>query len=219
MAAILLTADNIDFVKSAFREALPHVKSSHLTEALAFGAGYRTHAALLAAIKAASPMRPVLARVDASRIAMRLVALGYLNPSAACTDGIIRSPSLPERIWIEFRNRDLAANNHWFNECRERDIPNIFIERRRKYVELSWDCISIDPSSEAHVRDERGSALLRIMFKTYQGIARRIPGKSLFFGSSFTGSVDRLLPELAYDMADEFFAMLYEPMCAQEIAA
>lgn len=219
MAAILLTTDNIDFVKAGLRETLPEAKSSHLTEALALGTGYNTHAALLAAIKTAAPNRPVLARLDDRRIVARLSAFGYADDDLISTSEIARSPDLPERIWAEFQSGDIDANNYWFRECQERDIPNLRIERRRKYVELHWDCISIDSRGEAHVQGERGSALVRDMFKTYQGIARRVPGKSEFFGSSFVGSVDRLWPELAYELADEFFAMLYEPMRLQQMAA
>jgi hypothetical protein len=50
------------------------------------------------------------------------------------------------------------------------------------------------------------------MFNTYQRIARGAPGKSEFDGSSFVGVVRNLSPELAHEMADVFFAILYEPM-------
>lgn len=212
MASILLTLDNIDFVKSELRKAMPAAKSAHLTEALAFGAGYNTHAAMLAAIKTSTGHRPILAKLDDTRIAARLSALGQAMPSAVSTVTTARSSELPERVWVEFRNGDMSANHFWFRECQKRNIPNLRIERRRKYVKLSWDCISIDSRNEGHVRDERGNALLRRMVKTYHAIAHRLPAKPRFFGSSFVGSVDQLLPELACDLADEFFAMLYEPM-------
>ncbi|TPL78847.1 hypothetical protein FJ941_21375 [Mesorhizobium sp. B2-3-13] len=219
MASILLTLDNIDFVKSELRKAMPEAKSAHFTEALAFGAGYNTHAAMQAAIKTSTPQRPILAKINDERIASRLTALGNHSSSAVSTKVAVRSPALPQRIWVEFRNGDIGANNYWYRECQKRDIPNLRISRRTKYVKLNWDCISLDGRSETHVMGESGSALGKTMFKTYQGIARRIPGKSEFFGSSFVGSVDRLLPELAYDLADEFFAILYEPMRQQTLAA
>ena len=219
MASILLTLDNIDFIKSELRKAMPDAKSAHLTEALAFGAGYNTHAAMLAAIKACARNRPILAKLDDERIAARLTALGNHSPDAVSTVALARSPALPERIWVVFRNGDVSANNYWYRECQKRDIPNLRISRRTKYVKLNWDCISLDGGREAHVLGDSGSALGKTMFKTYQSIARRIPGKSFFSGSSFVGSVDWLLPELAYDLADEFFAMLYEPMRGQAIAA
>lgn len=219
MAAILLTSNNVNFVKSALRASMPQVKSAHLTEALAFGFGFGTHAALRAMLKADMTGFPMLVMFDETHLAARLAALGYVPKGSEPLDGIIRSPSLPDRIWVEFRSGERAANDRWFRECRQRGIPNLRIERRRKYVELHWDCVSLDPSDEAHLQGNPGAALVRQMFGTYQGIARRIPGKSEFSGSSFVGSVGRLLPELAYEMADAFFGLLYEPMRSRSLAA
>jgi hypothetical protein len=219
MAALLLIPDNIQFVKTALRQALPTVKSSHFSEALAFSAGYRTHAALLAAMENALPARPILAEIHSERLSERIEALGYTGFAGVSVDNAVRSSELPVRIWAAFPNGDIAANERWFRECQRRDIPNLRIERRRKYVELHWDCISIDPHGENHVQGDQGTELVRAMFQTYQSVAGRISGKSLFSGSSFVGSVDRLFPELAYELADRFFAMLYEPMRDQSLAA
>lgn len=219
MAALLLTLENVEFVKEHLRGALPAAKSAHLTEALAFGLGFRTHAALLAAIKAAPTARPLLGVIDDTRIATRLVELGYPDTGPVVTLDAIRSRELPDRIWTEFRNGDRNANDLWFFECRHRNIPNLRIERRRKYVELHWDSISIHPDDEAHVQGTNGRALVRKMYDTFQGIARTAEGKPLFHGSSFVGSVDRLSPEMARAMADAFFAMLYLSMQEQAKAA
>ncbi len=218
MATFLLTTANIDFLKAALRKSFPQIKSAHLTEALAFGAGYNTHAAMLASLRACPSQWPIVVEIDDERIANRLCAFGYERLAVSTAD-VIHSPTLPERIWVAFESGDIDANNRWFRECQQRNIPNLRIERRKKFVELSWDCISIDTRNDAHVRDEAGDALMREMFSTYQRIARCIPGKSEFCGSSFVGSVVRLWPELAYELADEFFAMLYDPMRAQPMAA
>ncbi|MER9334221.1 hypothetical protein NKJ06_09535 [Mesorhizobium sp. M0293] len=219
MAAILLTSDNIDFVKTELRNVSPHLKSSHLTEALAFAVGYSTNAAMLAAIKSAPKSTPILGRLDSLQLSVRLSQLGYSDFDLSSIGGIIRSHGLPERIWVEFSSGDLNMNNYWYRECQERNIPNVRVETRRKYVEVRWDCISIDSRDEAHVRDSRGNTLGKDMLKAYQTIARRIPGNSKFSGSSFVGSIDRLLPELADEMTDIIFAMLYEPMRAQRLVA
>lgn len=219
MAALLLTPDNIQFVKTALRQALPPVKSSHLSEALACSAGYRTHAALIAAMEGALPSRPILADARSERLSERIAALGYEAQPGVSLDNIVWSPALPVRIWAAFAKGDTAANNRWFYECQRRDIPNLYIERRRKYVELNWDCISIDPRGEEHVQGERGTELVKAMFRTYQSVASRIPGKSLFAGTCFVGTVDNLDPELACELADRLFAMLYEPMREQSLAA
>lgn len=44
MIAPLLDASSLDALKRALLDGFPHVKSSYLTEALAFGLGFRTHA-------------------------------------------------------------------------------------------------------------------------------------------------------------------------------
>ncbi|MER8786191.1 hypothetical protein NKH60_34580 [Mesorhizobium sp. M1006] len=129
---------------------------------------------------------------------------GWLRDRRRCQ--IVSGSNSPAAIAVLIR---------WFRECTKRGIPNLCIATRRKYVELRWDCISIDPQDEGHVQGDRGTTLVREMFKTYQIIARRISVKSLFSGSSFVGSVDHLLPELAAEIADTFFSMLYEPMRRQ----
>lgn len=218
MAAFLLTPDNLSFLKSRLCDGGLVVRSAHLTEALAFGAGYRTHAAMLAFMKSANRKRPAVVNVQAERIAVRLSELGYSELGLISVDHIVRSFDLPDRIWVEFGSGDMSANEIWYRECQLRDIPNLRIERRRKYVKLDWDCISLNTKSDAHVSGERGAVMVKKMFATYQGIARRIPGKSEFFGSGFVGSVDKILPELAYEIADEFFTMLYDPICQLELA-
>jgi hypothetical protein len=46
------------------------------------------------------------------------------------------------------------------------------------------------------------------MFARFQSRAQHAPGKPEFFGSAFVGSIDRLLPDTARDLADDFFMML-----------
>ena len=218
MPVIFLTHDNCSFVKRALRKRLSKVKSTHLSEALATALGFRTHAALLAAMKAVIADRPILAHVDEDRMAERLRDLGYGSMVPVDLAGIVRSAELPLAAWREFGNRDKAANERWFKECKRRDIPNVCIRLRTKYAELSWDCISIDPDGEDHLRDDEGAALVRIMFERFRALAKGVPGKPEFFGSAFVGTIDRLSPLLARDIADEYFMRLYLPV-AQRAAA
>lgn len=218
MAALLLTPDNIDFAKRALRSRFPSVKSSHRIEAFAAATGHRTHAALLADLMRSEGTRALVTRVNPDRFVARLHELGYGTADLRTLTDIVRSTDIPQPIWREYRNRDLAENDRWFRECERRDIPNVYIKMRRKYAELNWDCISIDPSGEKHVRDEQGTTLVGEMFRRFQSLARPDPGKSEFFGSAFVGSIDRLLPEIARNMADEMFMLLYTPMPRQAAA-
>lgn len=54
MTAVAFSMAAIDSAKRALRDYMPDTKSSHLTEALAASLGFKTHAALTAAVNAAS---------------------------------------------------------------------------------------------------------------------------------------------------------------------
>jgi len=77
MSIFILTDDNIDAAKAALRGALPTIRSAHLTEALAAGLGFRTHAALRAALASESGKPPAVAEPASLRFTARLAELGY----------------------------------------------------------------------------------------------------------------------------------------------
>lgn len=217
MALLLLTSDNIEYVKSAMRAALPHVKPTHRTEALAASFGFRTYASLLASLNRIA-RHPAACFFDPARFSEHLHELGYAAVDGSPLVGIIRSPMMPLRPWREFRNGDLAANNCWFYECQRRNIPDLYIELRAKYAKLNWDCISRDPKDDTLLGQDRGADLVRKMFARFQALTRHSPGRAMFDGSSFVGTIDNLLPDVARDIADEFYAILIAPP-AQAAAA
>ena len=218
MPILFLTPDNCSFVKRVLRKRLSTVKSTHLSETLSTALGFRTHAALLAAMKAAIADRPMLTQVDEDRMGKRLRGLGYGPMAPVDLASIVRSAELPLAAWREFGNRGRAANKWWFKECQRRDIPNVCIRLRTKYAELSWDCISIEPAGEDHLQDDDGATLVRTMSERFRTLAKGAPAKPEFFGSAFVGTIDRLSPLLARDIADDFFVRLYSPI-AQRAAA
>jgi len=83
MPALLLTAENIRVLKVELGQLLPTVKSSHRTEALAAGLGFRTHAALLASMQGVAMTRPPFAAFDPSHLSQRLAAFGHYQPGNA----------------------------------------------------------------------------------------------------------------------------------------
>ena len=91
MAAILLTPANLHTIKSRLRAALPHIKSSHLSEALAAALGYRTHAALLAGMKAPPEKHPPLGQTSDLNLTERLSEFGTGNHAVDLT-GVVRLP-------------------------------------------------------------------------------------------------------------------------------
>lgn len=76
MAATPLCEAPLNALKKALRDEFPDVKSSHLTEALAHSLGFRTHAALQAAMTGPEQDRP-FALLDSARMRHRMVELGY----------------------------------------------------------------------------------------------------------------------------------------------
>lgn len=210
MTLILVSRDNVTALKKALRVRLPGVGSSHLSEATAAGFGMRTHAALLASI-AAEPA-PSLRRVNAALVGRRLSELGYPLPDSNVIADALGSDKLPDRIVVEVRNGDRAAKDAWFYECRRRNIPMVSIVSRRKYVELEWDCVTIDPHLDGHVQDEAGTRLVHTMYDRFCSAATGAIGKPFFSGKSFTGSIDRLLLPMARTLAEDFFGMLYTPI-------
>jgi hypothetical protein len=209
MALILASRTNLAFLKNSLRKELPSVRSSHLTEALAWSMGYRTHAAMLAQTKEGPA--PVL-QVDLALMAERLDRFGYPAGQLECVTKVVRSPHLPERIAATYRTGDRIENDRWFYECRRRNIPMINIETRRKYVSLRWDCITIDPRFESHVQASGEADLVYPMAARFREITKGMPGKPIFSGKSFVGSIDPLSPELAREIAEIYFEMLYTPM-------
>jgi hypothetical protein len=76
MAAIALTEESVVALKNSLREEFPDVKSSHITEALAYSLGFRTHAGLRSALDKLEPDPPfVLLRTE--QMLARLQELGY----------------------------------------------------------------------------------------------------------------------------------------------
>lgn len=217
MAVLLLAPSNIEQVKLSMRDAFPQVRASHRAEALASALGFQTHASLLALMRYST--ETAVARViELARFSARTSQLGYDHCDPKPLIQIIRSPALPLRPWAEFRRGDSQVNNRWFYECQRRNIPLITVETRAKYTTLNWDCISRDPKYDTHLGEDEGAHLVRRMFAVFQSLVRHSPGKAMFKGSSFVGSVDNLLPDVAKNLADAFYMLLTTPV-ADDIAA
>lgn len=78
MAATPLCGAPLAALKKSLRDEFPNVRSSHLSEALAFSLGFRTFAALQAAMTGDEADRPFFL-LDSTRFVQRLVQLGYEN--------------------------------------------------------------------------------------------------------------------------------------------
>lgn len=76
MASIQLSESSLAALKKALRKEFPDVRSSHITEALAVALGFRTHAALLAALSTQAT-DPAIVLLDDARFDIRLQGFGY----------------------------------------------------------------------------------------------------------------------------------------------
>jgi hypothetical protein len=88
----------------------------------------------------------------------------------------------------------------------------MLVRHAGRYVELHWDCITVDPRREDYLFGDSGSALGKAMADCFQRRAMGSPGKPEFLGSAFTGSVKRLTPDTARALADDYSRMLSLPL-------
>jgi len=212
---VRLTDDNLVHLKRLAKASYPGARPTHITEALARGFGRSVYAALLADMKAQPSGSAQLARFDAEAFARRLAELGQ-SPIPSFH---LPRLSLPDPCWIEFPARNLQLNNAWYAACRAENLPNICLRVRRTYAEVAWDCISLDKRHEQATHGKSGSALGQQMYELFQSRARGRPGKPIYFGSAFVGTVDPLDLEAARLLADDYFELLYVATRTQKAAA
>lgn len=210
MSSLFLTVANLSILKAELSRVLPDVRSSHRIEALASALGYRTYASLLASQQEADLFRPLFLPLDAAKFSVRLQSWGH-QYAPEVFGHLAHLSDLIDRPWIVVPRDNRTAIDRWFLDCQQRGVPTMFIVPRRKYARLEWDCITVHPDEEQHVRNREGNDLGRAMFKAFQSMSRGL-GRPFYDASSFVGHVDGLLPELAGKMADRFFHMLYDPL-------
>lgn len=118
MAATPLCEAPLAALKKSLRDEFPHVKSSHLSEALAYSLGFRTYAAMSAAMTGLEGDRPFVL-LSSERMSERLVQLGYEEDPEFDFELTIQTPvpgvvsTMPISAYdIEYRSpRDRAWRN------------------------------------------------------------------------------------------------------------
>ncbi|WP_431229149.1 hypothetical protein [Burkholderia contaminans] len=103
MPAPLLDSSSVNTLKRVLLDELPNIKSSHLSEALAFALGFQTHAALKADLCLPDD-RPLIS-LSLSHLRKRLDQFGYRDDAAFNSASIALETQFPE--WIE--SNDVAA--------------------------------------------------------------------------------------------------------------
>lgn len=213
MSLYILTNENLADTKAGLRAFLPDVRSAHLTEAIAAGLGFRTHATLLANLAADAGRPAAIAEACGQHFTRRLVALGYVGNCEEAFAAATSAPLLADLPYAFFRQGDRAANDRHYHDCQRRNRPMIMVKMARKYAELEWDCITIQPDQEDYLYGtDKGRSFMHVLFAGFQARAKGAPGKPYFVGGAFTGRIERLLPETARLLAEDYFRMLYLPL-------
>lgn len=211
MSLIILSTDNWRAAKASLHAALPHVRSSHLAEAMAAGVGELTHAAVVQALRD-DDARPGLRKRNDADFARRLHELGYPDVSEGYLARAFAPDAVPHAPYAFFARGDRAANDRHYHICHRLGRPMVMVRMARRYAEIEWDCITVDPREEGYLHDLPGNQLMRIMFNLFQARAKGAPGKPIFCGSAFTGTVKKILPATARQLAEDYFQLLYSPL-------
>lgn len=122
MGTVTLAKANIVCLKQAIRQKYPEIKSSHLSEAIAFALGFRTHAPLLAAMDSEPPGQSGRVWLDGNRLTQRLHQLSYDSISARELFAAIDKIKFPVRFDSQAReairriSQNLRASVHNAND-------------------------------------------------------------------------------------------------------
>lgn len=212
MFPIILSDENWSAGKATLHAALPALRSSHLAEAIAAGLGARQHASVLTRLQPDERGHEALALGCDTLFVERLAELGYPDIAPGHFDAAFKGIALPHAVYAAFKRGDRLRNNDHYHRCSRHRRPMMMVKMARTYAELEWDCITVNPDEEAYLHDKRGRQLTSIMFNLFQARAKGAPGKPLFFGSAFTGTIKKLLPATARQLAEDYFRLLYSPL-------
>lgn len=215
MTVLLLTEENILFLKHVLHEAFPNCKSSYRSEAMARALGFQTNASLRAFSDAGSRKPFRVARFDCLKLIDRLTEL---SGEVYASDRIdFCSADFPNPVWVKINGRDQASKDRWFHRCVAYGTPFMFLAENKNGTQIEWDCISINSAHEEHLVDMRGVSLGRAMFAEFQNFVSGISGRPRFDASCFCGTVRGVRRDIAAAIADKFFYMLYGPVSGERV--
>ncbi len=209
MASLRIASSNLNFLKRWLRLHYREIRSGHRTEALAAACGYQKCASLLAELHDARAA-PQIAIMNGGRWSERLAELGYPGVQNDLMLALICPQQLPDPCWIALRGRENSAAATWFYRCKAEDLPYITIKFTPKYATLEWDCITLDATNDGPIRHDMSGGIVKELFANFQQLSSPAKAKPYFCGTAFTGSIDGLDPEVAHQLADQFFGALYK---------
>jgi hypothetical protein len=208
MTTILLHPQNLEYLKKLAREQCPSVGSSHLSEALASGLGFKKHASLLSAT------RQNLARLHAVKFSPPTFAnrLAELCKSFGDSKSKVEGYSLcPNQIDLPVSCWQFAQSDAVYHRYTRWNLPIIFMkDKKKKYCTLDYDYHSPNMNASSNQRyGQLKNAAIRSLLLESQRLFRTLDmPNSLFDGQIFTGWITKILTEKFPVFAD-YFALTY----------
>lgn len=206
MAVLILSNENLRLLKHILMTDF-NIRSGHASEAIAALSGYKSNAAMKTDLK--NSHHSPAAKLSFEEFENRLQKLGYDDSFGLDYLRVTyTSIAFPDRPWKTFKRTEQLHRDAWFYECERLSIPFITINRKNKYCTLEWDCISIDPAHDHHLRDNTADELIRIMYRYYQLECGGNEPKSFFYGSAFVGNIKNLSEPCSRRIANTLFLWL-----------
>ncbi len=91
-----------------------------------------------------------------------------------------------DRKYLVCKHGDFSAENDFFSECQERQVPYILVSRRTKHASVSWDHISL-PSSWDQLLTANSDAISAGLLAVFE---RWCNSKSKYSIGALAGSVE-----------------------------
>ena len=89
-------------------------------------------------------------------------------------------------VYGEFRRTDKGGIDAFRERCQAEEAPAIWIEKRRKFANLYWDCVSTPRVLDIWINDERRARVEILLLGVYEVVRRR--GSELLL-SYFCGGI------------------------------
>jgi hypothetical protein len=214
MSAFILCPHNIDCLKQELRAPWSKIWTSHRVELIARALGFKTFAALRTVIGQQPDLQPSLAFFNLDSLRSGLASFGYEPSLAEEFQKLLQAEFMPAKLWVCFKQGDRFANNMAFYDCQTYKLPFLNIQKRRKYADLNWDCISMEYEIDMAFRGDDGTQIVRSMFELFK-INARLERIAFFEVGAFYGNIKGLLPDTAVRLAEEYIVLIMK--CAEKL--
>lgn len=217
MAVVMLTEANIEALIVIAQRLLPKAEKSNIAMAVTMALKAKSTAHLTAATRWHGGF-PDLAFFDNTIFRNVMIAQGEEIRADYSPDRLTRE-AVPHRLFLECRRPDREQQNEHYWQCHKMGWPLITVYRGTKFSEVQWDYITMAGDDFPFWDGKAGEQYLEEVMNTYVLFASGNSPSSLFRGNCHTGSITKLNPETALDLAEFMFEAMYVPMRDMHISA